>query len=254
VLTAQPARGNGTAPSVRVQLLSGFELIGNGRPVPLPLSVQRLVAFLALGNRPLMRLYVAGTLWLDSSEERSAASLRSALWRLHCQSARALRLPGYRVVESKGSTLRLARGVGVDAHEVASLARRLLERRSDPDSATPTDALAAELLPDWYDDWVVLEREQLRELCVRALEAHAERLISAGTYERAADSAFAAVRSDPLRESAHRLLIRVHLAEGNWGDAVNQYRLYAKLLRKQLGLRPSPQIEALVNGLPRADR
>lgn len=242
----QPARGNATAPSVRVQLLSGFELTGNGRPVPLPLSVQRLVAFLALCNRPLMRLYVAGTLWLDSSEERSAASLRSALWRLH--------RPGYRVVESRGSTLRLAPDVGVDAHEVAALARRLLELRSDPDSVTSTEALAAELLPDWYDDWVVLEREQLRQLCIRALEAHAERLFSAGTYERAASSALAAVRSDPLRESAHRLLIRVHLAEGNWGGAVHQYRLYAQLLRRQLGLKPSPQIEALVNGLPKADR
>ena len=246
VLTADRTGRDGAARDVRVRLLSGFELTGDGESVSLPLSAQRLVALLGLRNRPLLRPYVAGTLWLDSSEERSAASLRSALWRLH--------RPGYRVVEANGATLHLADDVRVDVHEAEALARRLLEHGNDVDDRTPLDTLAAELLPDWYDDWVVVEREQLRQLCLRALETYAERLFSAGTYERAADSAFAAVRSDPLRESAHRLLIRVHLAEGNWGDAVHQYRLYAKLLRKQLGLRPSPQIEALVNGLPKADR
>jgi DNA-binding SARP family transcriptional activator len=229
-----------------VRLLSGFELRGDGKPVPLPLSAQRLVALLALRAGPLLRPHIAGTLWLDSSEERSAASLRSALWRLH--------RPGYRIVETNGSTLHLAQDVCVDVHEAEALARRLLERRDGLEERAPLDTLSAELLPDWYDDWVVVEREQLRQLCLRALDAYAERLFSAGTYARAADSAFAAVRSDPLRESAHRLLIRVHLAEGNWSDAVHQYQLYAKLIRKQLGLRPSPQIEALVNGLPKADR
>jgi DNA-binding SARP family transcriptional activator len=243
--TSRLAAGKETA-GVGVRLLSGFELSGNGEVVSLPLSAQRLVALLALRNRPLLRAYVAGTLWLDASEERSAASLRSALWRVH--------RPGYRVIEANGSTLHLAGNVRVDVHEAEALARRLLEHGSDADERAPLDTLAAELLPDWYDDWVVVEREQLRQLCLRALESYAERLFAAGTYERAADSAFAAVRSDPLRESAHRLLIRVHLAEGNWSDAVHQYRLYAKLLRKQLGLRPSPQIEALVNGLPKAVR
>jgi DNA-binding SARP family transcriptional activator len=229
-----------------VRLLSGFELRGNGKPVPLPLNAQRLVALLALRAGPLLRPHVAGTLWLESSEERSAASLRSVLWRLH--------LPGYRVVVANGSTLHLAPDVRVDVHEAESLARKLLERADDLEERVPLDMLAAELLPDWYEDWVVVEREQLRQLCLRALEAYAERLFSAGTFARAADSAFAAVRSDPLRESAHRLLIRVHLAEGNWSDAVHQYQLYAKLLRKHLGLKPSPHIEALVDGLPRADR
>src|SRR5438093_6924822 len=128
------------APGVRVRLLSGFELTGNGEPVSLPLSAQRLVALLALRNRPLLRPYVAGTLWLDSSEERSAASLRSALWRLH--------RPGYRVVNANGSTLHLAEDVRVDVHEAEALARTLLENRNEVEDRAPLDTLAAELLPD----------------------------------------------------------------------------------------------------------
>src|SRR5215471_6958330 len=64
-------------------LMKGFELTHGGRRVSLPLSAQRLVALLALNERPLPRLYVAGTLWIDSTEEHSNGSLRSALWRLH---------------------------------------------------------------------------------------------------------------------------------------------------------------------------
>ena len=66
-----------------LSLLEGFELRLNGVPIELPLGAQRLIAFLALHNRPLQRGFVAGNLWLESSEERAGANLRSALWRLH---------------------------------------------------------------------------------------------------------------------------------------------------------------------------
>ena len=81
---------------------------------------------------------------------------------------------------------------------------------------------SAHLLPDWYDDWVVDERERLGELRVLALELAADELIGAGAYCDAALLAKAAVRADPLRESATRLLIRLHLATGNPGEAVRR--------------------------------
>ena len=68
--------------AVRLNLLRGFELWCDGERVTLPMSAQRVLAFLALHDRPVLRLYVAGSLWLDASEERSYANLRSALWRL----------------------------------------------------------------------------------------------------------------------------------------------------------------------------
>ena len=55
----------------------------------------------------------------------------------------------------------------------------------------------------------------------------------------------AAVRAEPLRESAHRLLVRVHLREGNVAEAIRQYRSYADLLRRELHATPSPVIQRL---------
>src|SRR5688572_24208060 len=69
--------------SARLRVLESFHLAYDRAPVRLPMSAQRVLAFLALHERPLQRSYVAGSLWLDLPEARAHASLRSALWRLH---------------------------------------------------------------------------------------------------------------------------------------------------------------------------
>lgn len=226
------------AASVRLRLLHGFELHCGGQRVQLPLGSQRLVAFLALHNRPLLRVYVAGMLWIDASEERSHANLRSALWRL--------RQTGHFVVDATPSHLRLGDGVEVDVHRVLALSRGLLR---DPSVDELDGELGADLLPDWYDDWLEIERERLRQLRLHALEAVAERLLRDGRYGEAVEAGLAAVESEPLRESAHRVLVKVYLAEGNWSDALRQYRVYSERLQHQLGLRPSAQMEDLVRPL-----
>ncbi|HEX2156656.1 MAG TPA: bacterial transcriptional activator domain-containing protein, partial [Actinomycetes bacterium] len=112
-------------------------------------------------------------------------------------------------------------------------------------------ALAGDLLPDWYEDWVVLERERLRQLRLHALEALCARLTGAGRFGAAVQAGLAAVAGEPLRESAHRTLIRAHLAEGNPGEAVRQYHLYRRLLTDELAIEPSPAIRGLVQPLLR---
>jgi DNA-binding SARP family transcriptional activator len=210
--------------------------------VLLPLSAQRLLAFLALQDHPVLRVYVAGMLWIDLPEDRAFANLRSTLWRLN-QSGRKLG-------EATGRQLRLAPGIYVDLHDAATVAHGLLDGSVGMDDpALGRVHLDVELLPDWYDDWVLIERERHRQLMLHALEALADRLTASRRYARAAEVALAAVAGEPLRESAHRAVIRAHLAEGNPSEAIRQYRFFAKLLRDQLDLEPSPQMEELVRGL-----
>jgi DNA-binding SARP family transcriptional activator len=227
----------------QITLLNSFELRLNGERVALQLSAQRLLAFLALHDHPLLRIYVAGSLWIDSTNEHASGCLRSLLWRVGHVSQL--------LVDIVGPQLRLAPGVRVDVHEATANARELL--RSDSSDVTRlqlTDLyLDGDLLPDWYDDWIVIERERFRQLRVHALERLCERLIEARCYGRAAEAALAAVRAEPLRESAHRAVIRVHLAEGNAADALRHYLLYRRLLFEQLGQAPSALMEALVRPL-----
>ena len=226
-------------------LLDGFELRRGGRVVPVPMTVQRVLAFLALHDRPLPRSQVAGTLWLEVTEERATASLRSALWRL--------RRPGDTLVEVTPSHLRLAAEVTVDYREAVDYARALLEEAGGGEALDRNPGcLLRELLPGWWEDWVLVERERFRQLRLHGLEAHCRRLTRAGRFAQAVEAGLAAVAMEPLRESAHRLLISAHLAEGNRAEALRQYRAYQRLLREELALDPSPQIQTLLGELLRS--
>jgi DNA-binding SARP family transcriptional activator len=180
----------------RLSLLGGFELRCAGQDVAVSRNGQRLLALLALQGRPLERLWVAGTRWLDAPEERAGASLRSALWRLPQPGGTA-------VVEASATHLRLARHLAVDTRELVAPAECLESPAGCRDHQPEPAALARDLLPDWYEDWV-LERERFRQLRLHALEALCARLTEAGRFGAAVQAGLAAVSGEPLRESAHR--------------------------------------------------
>jgi DNA-binding SARP family transcriptional activator len=233
-------------PGPRLALLDGFELRDNGNTIPVSPSAQRVLAFVALHEQSVLRRYAASKLWLDSNEEHATSSLRSSLWRL--------RQSGYELIEVAGPRLRLSPDLTVDVREATAWSRTLLDGGAEIDVDGPDgDVHLGELLPDWYDDWVLFERERLRELRAYALESLCERLIASGCFAAAMRTVQAVVKLEPLRESAHRKLIRIHLAEGNQSEAVRAYRLYSGLLHDELGLSPSSKMEQVMSPLA-ADR
>ncbi len=223
---------------LRVRLLSSFALECEGCVVRLPPAAQRVLAFVSLHDRPLERAYVAGSLWLDSPDDRAQANLRSALWRLRRQ--------GQELVEASGTLLALGADVAVDLRQSERLAREVLAGAALDEAAGDLSALTGDVLPDWYDDWVLFERERYRQLRLRALEVLCEELTAADRLDEALEAGLAAVSGEPLRESAHRALVRVHRATGNVGEAVRQYHIYRRVLREQLGVEPSPLMADLI--------
>ena len=230
----QPRNGRRAA---ALKLLQSFELWCDEKRVQLPPAAQRLVAFLALQPRPLNRVYVAGTLWIDYSQHAANANLRTALWRL--------RQAPYPLIESTSTQLSLASGVAVDVHETAAVAQRISANESGCDDEELEDIVAAgEVLPDWYDDWIVIERERFRQARLHALEDLCYALTRRGRYSKALEVGLTAVAGEPLRETAHRAVMRVHLAEGNRSEAIRQYELCRRLLQP-LDLEPSAETQGL---------
>jgi SARP family transcriptional regulator, regulator of embCAB operon len=235
-----------------VMVLGGFALFWEGSVLRIPRASQRLLAFLALQGRMVKRAAVAGTLWPDASETHASTNLRSALARLQGTARKAL--------AASKLELGLAEGVMVDVRHAHGLARRLLDPAVTPDRSevgmAAIPALSADLLPDWYDDWALIEAEDWHQLRLHALEALAGRLIALGRWGEAASAAGAAVRAEPLRESARAALIQAHLAEGNQSEAVREFTRYRTLLDAELGLAPTPRLHGLLQALqspPRCD-
>jgi DNA-binding SARP family transcriptional activator len=220
----------------RLRLMGELILECEGRRVDLPHSARRLLAFLATCGHPVARAHVSGSLWPDVRDERASGNLRSTLWRL--------RQAGTDVVDATALTVGLSPDVEVDLHELVSEARGCLAGNVASDSLE--ERLTGDLLPDWYDPWLVIERERVRQLRLHALEELCLRLTDQGATGRAIDVGLSAVSIEPLRESGHRALIAAHLAEGNVGEALRQYHAFRDLVRDELGVAPSSAMEDLV--------
>lgn len=226
----------GRPPRYALRLLGGFGLERDGRPVAVPQGARRLLAYLGVRQR-CARSEAAGTLWPGSHEDRARANLRTMLWRLH-------RVTPEPLVEEH-DRLALAAGVTSDVAALSAAAAAL--SNGGPSVGGVVPALATgELLPGWYDDWVLAERERLRQTRLYALEALAERLTAQGRYGEAVQVALTAVQLEPLRESATRALIAVHLAERNINEAVRRFELFRADLGRELGVAPTPWLEHLV--------
>ena len=232
--------------AIEMSVLETFDLRVDGASVELSPGSQRLLVFLALRDRAIARIALAGTMWPDVSEGRAGDSLRSAITRLEP--------PARAVIRSSSTGLRLAEGIVIDLHEAQSLAHRLMHtgatRNSDV-SSTAIATLSRELLPDWYDDWVLPEAEDWRYLRMNALEALAGHLLEKCLLGEAATAARAAMRIDPLRESPQATLIRVQLAMGNQAAAVDVLDRYRAILHAAVGLAPTKQLADLVGGVER---
>jgi SARP family transcriptional regulator, regulator of embCAB operon len=235
----------GTNRGFLIALLGEFGLYWGNSALRVPKASQRLLAYLALRGRMVGRAAVAGTLWPDAPESHAYSNLRAALSRLQSTARKAL--------EISKLELGLAESVTVDIRHAQLLARRLLDPTLVPEQSdlgmASASVLSTDLLPDWYDDWVLLEAENWRQFRLHALEALASRLIAASRWGEAAYAAGSAVRAEPLRESARAALIQLHLAEGNQAEAVREFTRYRTLLHAELGLEPTPRLRHLMQGL-----
>lgn len=227
-----------TVPLVR--LIGGPTVVYDRQHRDVPEGSKRLLVFLALHRGPLERRYAAGVLWPAGTDVRAAGNLRSALWRLH--------QAGIDLLSTEKNRLSLHERVLVDIDLVGRWAKRLISGLATADDLAwwPDGLDAFDLLPGWYDDWVLVERERMHQRVLHALEAMSIQLVAAGRCAEGVEAALLAVRGEPLRESAQRVLLAAHLAEGNWVEARRALDTYRELLRTELGVEPDPRLAAML--------
>jgi DNA-binding SARP family transcriptional activator len=223
-----------TTPMLR--LFDGFRLEYGSKIITVSSNGQRLLAFLALRG-DTTRADSAGTLWPDVTDAHANGSLRTTIWRLHRS--------GLHLVERRAQALKLAPLVRVDVRAFIE-ATSGIEQLAQSDDDHTQALIGGELLPGWYDDWVLFERERLRQIRLHALEALAAHLTARRKYARALEAALQCVHLEPLRESAHREVLAIHLAEQNIAEALRHYELFRQLMREEMGIEPSAQLQEML--------
>lgn len=233
----------GDQQNITLRLLGAWDASVQGHSVQIGPRQQRLLAALAV-HGPRSRCFLAGLLWPECTEAHGLGSLRAAVFAL------SRRLPG--AVVCRGTALDLSTAVDVDLHRLLGLlSRPVTAWSSERDDRWVLNRSGVELLPGWYDDWVVAEQERLHELYVNALEDRAEYCLRHGDVHRALALARTVRGVEPLRESAVRLLIRAHLALGNEAEAWRAFRCFGEVMAQELGTLPSERVRELLEPLRR---
>ncbi len=207
--------------------------------------LQALLAYLLLQRAtPQSRQQLAFQLWPDSTEAQARINLRTLIHRLRQALPHAdafVRIDAQMVQWRSDSPCTL----DVDAFEQALARVAQAGQRGDQTAARSAlqeavDLYRGDLLPGWYDDWVLLERERLRQAFLAALERLIVLLEQAGDYPTAIGYAQQLLRHDPLREATYQHLMRLHALSGDRASAVRAYQTCVTILERELSVEPSP--------------
>jgi DNA-binding SARP family transcriptional activator len=212
------------------------------------------LAFLALSRtRPVPRDELLDALWPDTAPPSADSALSAVVSKLRSAFSR-IGLDGPATVEASAGcyALRLPPGSTVDVETAANSLDRgegALRagdlQRAWTAATVATAILRRPLLPGEDAPWVTQHRTRLRDLLLRAYDCVVEVWLQRGDTTLAVATARNALEVSPFRESAHRRLMRAHVAAGDRAEALQVYEHCRKLLRDELGVNPAEETQAL---------
>jgi TolB-like protein/Tfp pilus assembly protein PilF len=228
---------------LQLTLLGGFEArIIPGEPLDIANRKTRaLLAYLALPTgRAHSRDKLTGLLWSDRGDEQARNSLRQAIAELSRALAAVEPLP---LVKGRDTLALDPQAIEVDAmvfeRVAASAAVDDLRRAASLYVGELLDGLA--LRDAAFEDWLSGERQRYHELVVAVLK----KLVRQEPGPDALTVAQRLVTLAPLQEDGHRILMRLYADAGDVGGALQRYEICRSMLKRELGVGPSAETEAL---------
>ncbi|HEV8659941.1 MAG TPA: response regulator [Thermoanaerobaculia bacterium] len=236
-------------PVLQLELLGDFRMRSESGSL-INISAKKSQAMIAfLGVKPaqlVSRDKMAALLWSSTATEQARQSLRQTLSSLRKELAQIS--PDRKILVEEGDFLSLDPDlVRVDVAEFEKNLGAGTEEALAKAVALYRGAFLEgfELDEERFDQWVIAERDRLHRA---ALRAHAQ-LIEIQTRNGKRDEAIAtaqeSLRIDPLQESVHRTLMRLYMESGNLANAVQQYDLCAKVLKRELQIEPDAETRKL---------
>jgi predicted ATPase/DNA-binding SARP family transcriptional activator len=236
---------------LQVRLLGQFDVHRDGAPVLIPSRLaQSLLAYLLLtAGTAHRREKLAGLLWPDTTDENARRNLRQELWRLRKaieSSAPGKGVTNFLLVDEITIAFDSQSDYWLD---VSALAKPDDAAASSQDLIEALSLYRGELLPGFYDEWAVLERERLRALLEQKMARLLDLLIEEKRWRTVLEWGERWIALGQSPEPAYRALMVAHGALGDRSKVAAVLERCAQALRDDLGVEPSAQTQALFEQL-----
>lgn len=234
---------------LQLQLLGDYQIhSASGALITLSAKKsQALLAFLSVKPTQLVsRDKVAGLLWSSTGPEQARQSLRQLLSTLRKELSQISPERPLLVEESDFLSIDTSL-VTADVFEFETL----LAAESEASLKAAIGLYRGDFLDgftiteDRFDQWVLGERDRLHRAAQRAHAYLVDALVKRNATDDAVGVAQQALRIDPVQESMHRTLMRLHMQSGNLAAALQQYDTCARSLKRELGVEPDAETRAL---------
>jgi predicted ATPase/DNA-binding SARP family transcriptional activator len=221
-----------------IRLLGKFEIQLDDQPVEISSRPARLLLAYLVLTRGVQhpREKLAGVLWPDSSEANARKNLRQALWHL-------------RKAIGEAHLLAEASSLAFDLESDHWLDISQLEDRADQDLETEVTVYTGELLPGFYEDWILLERDRLAAAYERKMQLLMDQLVREQRWAETIEWAERWVAQGHVPEPAFRALMMAHAAMGEISKVETVFRRCVDALRHQIGVEPSNETQDLFKSL-----
>lgn len=230
---------------LHIHLLGNPQIFADDAPLPLPAPAKAFLlwAYLLLRRaRPVPREQLAYILWPDVSESEARANLRRHLHLLRKQLPAPPQDAGW--ILATRTTLQWNPGAAYWL-DVALLDRFTAETASEEEWTAVVDCYRGDLLEGFYDDWVLTERERLRQRYIHILEQRITLQKARGDLRGAIHTTPQLLARDPLREETYRHLMELYYRVGDRAAALREFERCQALLRDELEVEPMPETLAL---------
>ncbi|MEJ2354188.1 MAG: BTAD domain-containing putative transcriptional regulator, partial [Anaerolineales bacterium] len=231
---------------LHARLLGTYEVRLKDRPIDLPSRpAQSLLAYLLLNpNQPIRREKLAGLIWPDSTESNARSNLRSALWRVR------------KSFDSHGDTYLQVNNLTIsfqlqatDWLDVQVVDAKITDQTTTDALAEIVEAFGGELLPGFYEDWVVLERQRLNAVYGQKMDLFLDRLVAESRWGEVLEWGERWISMGFIPESAYQAAMIAHAAQGDLGKVAGVYQRCVLALERDLGIQPSKRTQDIYQGL-----
>jgi DNA-binding SARP family transcriptional activator/predicted ATPase len=238
--------------TLRIYLLGQFRLQAGDVPFDLPSRpAQSLLAYLVLNAGVAHRREKLSTLlWPDSAEADARGYLRQALWRIRkCFQNAGYQAEDYLQINELSVTFNERSDYWSDVGQLLIAG----EAFSVDGQIATVRLFRGELLPGFYDEWVLAERDRLLAAFHGKMNLLLEALVEARRWDEVLQWGEEWIRLGYSPEPAFRALLRAHAGLGDLGMVSATYQRCLKALDRELGLEPSSETQRLFSAILAGD-